>query len=92
MCNLAVSVNNGYVNLSVNNRTVKYMVSPVVERYTKVLDFDKENGILTIMMKCNLLDGTSVEEEDHIDLNEELGFAFKNPKDVVNNIDEIILS
>lgn len=92
MCKLNISVKNDYVCLNVKNKTVKSYVPHVLERYTEIKKFDRENGVLTLMAKMNLLNGISSIEEDWIDLNADLGFAFKNPNKIINEIDKIELS
>ena len=89
MCKLNITVKNEYVYLNIKNKTIRYYVPKVLERYTAVKKFDKENGVVTLTAKLNRLDGTTTEEEDWIDLNDDLAFAFKNPQSVIREIDKI---
>lgn len=89
MCKLNVSVKNSYVYLELEGRTVRFLVSPLLKAYTKVIKFDKTNGVLIMSMSCQLKDGSCIEDEDYIDLNEELGFAFRNPRMIIDRIDDV---
>ena len=91
MCRLNISVENSYLVLNVKKRTIRHLVSPVLQKYTRVRKFNKDNGIITLDMLCILKDGTKMEDEDWIDLNDELGFAFRDPKMIINEIDDIHL-
>ena len=42
-----------------------------------------------VTAKLNRLDGTTTEEEDWIDLNDNIAFAFKNPQSVIREIDKV---
>ena len=89
MCKLSISVKNEYVYINIKNKTIKYYVPHVLEKYTSVKKFDKENGTLTLTAKLNRLDGTTTEEEDWIDLNDSIAFAFKNPQSIIREIDKV---
>lgn len=91
MCRLRISVKDDYVYLNLKNKTIRYYVPRILERYIALKKFDKENGVLTLTAKMNHLDGTTSEEEDWIDLNQNLAFAFKDPKAVIGEIDQIEL-
>ena len=89
MCKLNITVKDEYVYLNVKNKTIRHYVPKILERYTSVEQFDKENGVVTLNTKMNHLDGTTTEEEDWIDLNDSLAFAFQNPQSVIMEIDKI---
>lgn len=91
MCKLNISVKNNYVIINIKKKVIKYLVSPVLQNYISVKCFDKRNGVLTLIGKMNLLNGNTVTEEDWIDLNEILGFAFKNPQKLISEIESIEL-
>ena len=92
MCKLSISVKNNYITLNVKGKTIKHLTSPTLERYTVVNSFDKDSGIVALNAKFNLINGNTVIDEDWIDLNDLLAFAFKNPAGIIREIDAIQLS
>ncbi len=88
---LYVSVKDTYLCLKYNEKTVRAAIIPVLYRYTEVLDFEKETGIVSLMAEFSFKDGSIIVEEDWINLYDVLRFGFENPADIINKIDRIEL-
>lgn len=91
MHNLSISVKNNYVTLKIKNKTIRYLATPALIGYKSVKEFDRTSGVITLLTQFHLFNGEDVEEEDWIDLKSELGFAFKNPEKIINEIENIHL-
>ena len=89
MCKMSLTVKNNYVIIDIKKKKIRYLVSPALSKYTEVKKLDKESGMLTLMGQINLKNGTCVNEEDWIDLTDVLGFAFAEPKALINEIDTV---
>lgn len=91
MCCLNISIKDNYVNLGIKKRLIKYLVTPSLVKYTSVKKFDRSSGVLILKAHFRLLNGKDIEADDQIDLKSELGFAFKSPEKIINEIEKIHL-
>ena len=88
---LSIKVEKGYLRLDILKKTVFLLVSPALQRYRRVLDFDPETGDLLLEGEFLFRDGTTVVEEDPLSLTDRLAWAFDNPLSVIREIQTISL-
>ncbi|MBR1455089.1 MAG: hypothetical protein IJ593_10685 [Lachnospiraceae bacterium] len=92
MSKLDISIDKGYRVLTFNNKQVRFKIAPVVKRYTKLLEFNKEEGLVYLEYEAKLLTGETVFEDDTVDLNEELWVISSSPKKLINSIESITIN
>ena len=89
---LNICVDNHYRVLSLRGKQIRSLIAPVVDRYTSVIDFNPDAGVVVVRYEATLTDGEKVVDDDFIDLNDELWFGFSNIKDTIRSIGNITLN
>lgn len=88
---LIIQVKDGYLFLRLLGRTVQILVTPLLQRYTHVLDFDRDTGVLLLEAEFLFPNGTAVTEEDPLSLSDALIWAFPEPLSLIREIRTITL-